>query len=235
MATTQRPDGLTATVRLLAMSDSQYPVGNFSFSNGLEAAVSEGMVHDSPTLAAYVATAVGQSINSDGIAAIAAYRAATVGDYDEIVHADAEAMLCKLNTEARRMAKRMGRKLAELCAATSPTPLISRLLADILAGGTSGSYAVVHAVAMQAAGIAEGEMIASQAYGVANMILGAALRLMRMSHYDTQRILYDLAPAIDRHYLAISSSSYDDIRTFAPGIDLAASLHEKGHMRMFMS
>ena len=40
---------ITATMRLLEMSDSQFPVGNFSFSNGLETASHEHIVHDAAT------------------------------------------------------------------------------------------------------------------------------------------------------------------------------------------
>lgn len=237
MATRTTPtDGIAATMRLLALSDSQCPVGTFSFSNGLEAAVYTGMVGDARSLAEYVAAAVRQALRSDGIAALVAHRAADSGDYATILRADTEVMLCKLNAEARRMTLRMGRKLAQLTAAVAPpSDTVGRLLDDITAGATPGSYPVVHAVAMQAAGVLETEMLASQAFGVANMVVGAALRCMRVSHYDTQRILHDLAPTIAGQYREVSALGLDDMQTFAPGIDIAASLHEKGSMRMFMS
>ena len=78
---------ITATMRLLEMSDSQFPVGNFSFSNGLETASHEHIVHDAATLASYVRAATIQSIYSDGIASLHAYRAAERGDYDDIKRA----------------------------------------------------------------------------------------------------------------------------------------------------
>ena len=226
---------ITATMRLLEMSDSQFPVGNFSFSNGLETASCEHIVHDAPTLAAYVRSATLQSIYSDGIASLHAFRAADRGDYDDILRADTEVILCKMNDEARQMVLRMGKKLAELAIHIAPSEIVKRLLDDINSGTTPGTYPIVQAVVMHAAGISESDMFTSQAFGVANMILGAALRCVRVSHYETQKILYDLAPILESDYEAIRHLDYDDMRAFVPGIDIMASMHEKGQMRMFMN
>ncbi|WP_434968112.1 urease accessory protein UreF, partial [Muribaculum intestinale] len=200
-----------------------------------ETASHEHIVHDAATLASYVRAATIQSIYSDGIASLHAYRAAERGDYDDIKRADTEVILCKMNDEARQMVLRMGKKLAELAVHVAPSPLVERMLADINSGDIHGTYPIVQAVVMHAAGISESDMFTSQAFGVANMILGAALRCVRVSHYDTQKILYDLAPVLEKDYEAIRALDYDDMRAFVPGIDLMASLHEKGEMRMFMN
>ena len=39
-------DEITRLMRLLEFSDSAFPVGTFSFSNGLETAAFEGIVYD---------------------------------------------------------------------------------------------------------------------------------------------------------------------------------------------
>jgi urease accessory protein len=222
-------------MRLLEMSDSQFPVGNFSFSNGLETACYEHIVYDADTLAEYVYAVTMQSIYTDGIAALHAYRATAQGSYEEIVRADAEVMLCKMSDEARRMVVRMGKKLAELAVQIAPSPMLTRLLDDVNYGSTPGTYPVVQAVVMQHAGISEAEMFVSQAFGVANMVLGAALRCMRVSHYETQKILYDLAPQLSAIYSEVRTLDYEDMHAFVPVVDLMAALHEKGPMRMFMS
>ena len=41
---------MTDLLRLLQFGDSMLPVGAFSFSNGLESAVQQGVVHDAATL-----------------------------------------------------------------------------------------------------------------------------------------------------------------------------------------
>lgn len=226
---------IISTMRLLEMSDSQFPVGNFSFSNGLETASYEKIVHDAETLRQYVEAASIQSAFSDGIASIQAYRAINDNNYNEVLHADEEVILCKMNDEARQMVLRMGKKMAELIVHITDCPMMVRFLNDINAGVTAGTYPVAQAIAMHHAGISEEEMFTSQQFGVINMILGAALRCVRVSHYDTQKIAYEMAQRIAEDYIIVKDSEYEDMRAFVPGIDMMASLHEKGNMRMFMN
>ena len=78
-------------------------------------------------------------------------------------------------------------------------------------------------------------MFASQQFGVINMILGAALRLVRVSHYNTQKIMFDLAARVADDYEKVRTMDFEDMRAFVPGIDMMASFHEKGPTRMFMN
>lgn len=222
-------------MRLLEMSDSQFPVGTFSFSNGLETASYLKLVNDELTLRQYVISASRQAAFSDGIASLLAFRAAARGDYDTILRADEEVILCKMNDESRQMVRRMGKKLAELGMHIVDCPLIKRFLDDINSGATPGTYPVAQAIMMQFAGVDEEEMFTSQQFGVINMILGAALRCVRVSHFDTQKIAWELAPEIARDYETIRGLDFEDMRAFVPEMDIMASLHEKGNMRMFMN
>ena len=101
-------DEITRLMRLLEFSDSAFPVGTFSFSNGLETAAFEGIVYDAQTLEQYTRTALRQTIYSDAIAALIAFRAAAGGNYKTILEADRQIILCKMNAEARLMLIRMG-------------------------------------------------------------------------------------------------------------------------------
>lgn len=222
-------------MRLLEMSDSQFPVGDFSFSNGLETASYEKIVHDADTLSQYAHAASLQSAYSDGIAAIQAYRAISNDDYDRLLLADKEVILCKMNDEARQMVLRMGKKLAELAVQIMDCPTMQRFLDDIRNERTAGTYPVAQAIAMHCAGISEEDMFTSQQFGVINMILGASLRCVRVSHYDTQKIAYNMAPQIAHDYEVVRNLDFEDMRAFVPGMDIMASLHEKGNMRMFMN
>ncbi|MDE7468475.1 MAG: urease accessory protein UreF, partial [Muribaculaceae bacterium] len=167
--------------------------------------------------------------------ALMAMRAAKAGNYDDIVKAARNLILFKMNDEARLMLRRMGKKLAELAARMTPDDLLTRWLEDINAENTPGTYPVAQGLIFAAAGLGEEELFASHQYGVINMVLGAALRLVRVSHYDTQDILYRLADGIPALYEQAKDMTFEDMNAFVPQIDILASLHEKGSMRMFMS
>lgn len=235
LAMSNETKDMIALMRLLQFTDSAFPVGTFSFSNGLETAAYEGVVRDASTLEEYTEDIAWQAAYTDGIVALQAFRAACGNDYESVVEADRQLMLCKMNAEARQMLQRMGKKLAELGVQIFDDSLFSRWLKDIRDGRTPGTYPVAQALAFSAAGLSEKELFCSHQYGVVNMILSAALRCVKVSHYDTQRILFRLAKQAPEIYEEVRSLTFEDINAFVPQIDILASLHEKGTMRMFMN
>ena len=96
-------DDATTVMRLLEFTDSAFPVGTFSFSNGLETAAEEGLVYDAATLEQYAQDIVRQAAFTDGVAALHAFRSYNLGYYEGILNADRQAVLCKMNAEARLM------------------------------------------------------------------------------------------------------------------------------------
>lgn len=228
-------DEMTRLMYLLECSDSAFPVGAFSFSNGLEAAAFEGLVHDAGTLEQYTRTAFQQTLYCDAIAALQAFRAAARQDYGQFREADRQLILCKMNAEARQMLVRMGRKMAEICIRIRDSVWMRHWLEDIANRLTPGTYPVAQALWFQQNGSGEKELFAAIGYGAVSMVLNAALRCVKVSHYETQRILYRLCSEMPWHYAAVREWGFEDMRTFAPEMDVVASLHEKGRMRMFMN
>ena len=228
-------DEITRLMRLLEFSDSAFPVGTFSFSNGLETAAFEGIVYDAQTLEQYTRTALRQTIYSDAIAALIAFRAAAGGNYKTILEADRQIILCKMNAEARLMLIRMGKKMAEICTQITDSPWMSRWLEDIRAERTPGTYPVAQAIYFQQNGSTEKDLFMAIEYGAINMILTAALRCVKVSHYETQAILYRLCTEAAENYKIVRELNFEDMQAFAPEMDVIASLHEKGKMRMFMN
>lgn len=227
---------LTPVMQLLQFTDSAFPVGTFSFSNGLETAAFEKMVYDKATLRDFARSQAWQAAFTDGIAALHAYRAFLDKDSDAIMKSDSELLLSKMNDEARTMLTRMGKKLAELGERLYPEDeIIKDWLQKINAGQTPGMYPVAQGIMFAKAGLGEKDLFFSHQYGVINMVLSAALRCVRVSHYDTQEILFELSAETDRLYDLVKDMRLDEMNAFFPELDILASLHEKGNQRMFMS
>ncbi|MDE6341780.1 MAG: urease accessory protein UreF [Muribaculaceae bacterium] len=223
------------TMRLLQFSDATFPVGTFSFSNGLETASHLGIVHDAETLEQYTRSVARQGAFSDGVAALLAYRAVNAGRYEDVVTVDHRIMLFKMNDEARLMLRRMGKKFAELGVRLFGQSMFAQWLADINAERTPGSFPVAQGIAFAAAGLSEEDLFESHQYGVINMVLSAALRCVRVSHYDTQQILFRLSEEVPPLFEKARVLRFEDMNSFVPEMDIFASMHEKGQMRMFMN
>ena len=230
------PADMMAVMQLLQFSDSAFPVGTFSFSNGLETAAFEKIVFDRDTLFQFARSQAWQAAFTDGVAALHTHRAALRGDLEAVMEADRELLLCKMNDEARLMLTRMGKKLAELAVKIYPDDhLMSAWLKAITDGDTPGLYPVAQGLIFARAGIGERDLFCSHQYGVVNMVCSAALRCVRVSHYDTQLILFRLSEETPGLYEKVSDLSLDEMNAFFPELDVLASLHEKGNQRMFMS
>ena len=229
------PNDMTKVMRLLQFTDSQFPVGTFSFSNGLETASFEKIVTDSKTLEAFARSQSHQAAYSDGVACLHAFRAFMKGDYEKCKEIDHYLYAFKMNDEARLMATRMGKKLAELAVKLYSDDFVKTWLKDVSEGHTPGMYPVAQGMIFALAGISEKALFCSHQYGVINMVLGAALRCVKVSHYDTQQILEKLSEDTERLYEEASNMDLKDMNAFYPELDILASLHEKGNMRMFMN
>jgi urease accessory protein len=226
---------VTAAMRLLQFGDSLLPVGSFSFSSGLEAAVQLGEVNDEATLSEFVRTTVRRAATSDAIALLHAHRAACDRDLDHAIAADRALYQRKFAEEARTMTVRMGRMLGEVTAATTGSPLIDLWLRHVQAGRTPGTYPVGLGVLFAELGSPEDHAFAVHQYGVAMTTLSAALRLMKIDHRQTQKILYLMAGAGEDDYASARQASLTEMASFAPMADILAAVHVRSHVRMFMS
>ena len=226
---------MSKVMRLLQFTDSAFPVGTFTFSNGLETASFEGIVKDAKTLKAFADSQAHQAAYSDGVACILTHRAFLSGDYEKCKEIDKYLFAFKMNDEARQMGTRMGKKLAELAVRLYDNSFIKEWLKDINEGITPGMYPIAQGMVFALAGISEKDLFCSHQYGVINMVLGAALRCVKVSHYDTQLILEELSDEVETHYKEASKMELKDMNAFYPELDILASLHEKGNMRMFMN
>ena len=226
---------INRAMRMMQFSDSMFPVGSFSFSNGLESAVAQGIVTGGPSLREFVLSAAHQGATCDGIAVLAAHRAAAAGDFSAILAADHAVIERKLNEEALTMSTRMGKKLAELGGRLAGETLFNKWLAAIASGETPGTYPVGLGIAFAEMGSPEEDAFTVNQYGVAMTLLGAALRIVRVDHLATQEILFEVNQTAGHEYAAVRDYGLDDMSNFAPMIDILAAVHVKAHVRMFMN
>lgn len=226
----------TATLlKALQFGDSMFPVGSFSFSNGLESAIEENVVHDRDSLRDFVWTAARTAAGCDGVAVLHAHRAASTGDPVAVRHADQAVYARKLNEEVRTMTVRMGRKLGEAGGHITAGPQLAEWSQQITAGSTPGTYPVGLGVLFADLQLAEAEAFAVHQYGLAAMMLGAALRLMRVHHLDTQAILFEVNANAEGEYHRVAQLALSDMAAFSPATDILAAIHVNAHVRMFMN
>ncbi|ODT57237.1 hypothetical protein ABS71_20335 [bacterium SCN 62-11] len=215
------------TLQLLQLGDSTLPVGAFSFSNGLETAVQTGLVQNAADLEHFLTDLLQQTAQVDGVALLVAHR-----HPEQMARADEALLARKLNQETRQQTLRMGKKLAEVAAKVADLP---EMLELIVSGQTPGCYPVVQGALMARLGHSAQETFAVAQYGLASAVVSAALRLMRVDHFETQRILFKTGPSIEAQYQQLQHANLDDMASYSPMLDILAALHVQAHVRLFMN
>jgi urease accessory protein len=231
----EEPTGAAYLSRMLQFGDSVFPIGGFSFSTGLESAIQKGVVADATTLRAFTRTAVEQAARGDGIALVAAHGAAAVGDVDALIRIDAQVYARKLSDETRIMSVRMGKKFTEMGVEVIGAPLLAKWRDCIGTSIAPGCYPVALAINFAVQHLTARQAFVVHQNGVAATILGAALRLMRVSHVETQRILYELSGLVEAAYTKAAASHLSDMAGYAPLTEILAAVHNKAHVRLFMN
>ena len=133
------------------------------------------------------------------------------------------------------MSLRMGHKLGQLARQVLPQKEIIKWSEAVKRGEIEGHHAPMLGLLFALTGQNEEQLFASLLYGTASQITGAALRLMRIDHFATQRQLYALGVEIARLYEELSPLEIGEMHLFGPEREILASMHEEGPQRMFMN
>ncbi|WWO99207.1 MAG: urease accessory UreF family protein [Candidatus Dasytiphilus stammeri] len=220
-------------MRLIQFADSFLPVGSFSFSNGIETAIQYGVVNDIKTLKDFTYTTLLQNARCDCRAIIASCIAIKKKNYNILINYDLAVFNRKINEENRTMIVRMGKKFIEMAVQIIEDPLFIWWLDLIKKGQTVGTYPITQSIIMSRLEITRREIIVMYQYGIAIMMLSAALRLMRITHITIQKILYEMSSHIDKFCYEAEQGSIENMNNYAPITDILASLHVNAFTRLF--
>ena len=172
---------------------------------------------------------------TDAVAVAACCRAAIGEDLDTFVTVDRRLSATRPAREAREASRRMGRRLLETAATAEDQPWLALLRDHVRAGLTPGNHAGVLGAITGRLGLPPMEAAALALWTATNGFLGAALRLLRVTHDDIQAILVELRPVVGG--LAAEAARADPLALAggAPQLEIWAMRHETATVRLFAS
>lgn len=225
-----------SSLSIMQLSDSFFPVGLYTMSNGLEAMHHLKMITSPADVQNLIKMYYVQQIGpADCVALANAYDFATTQSLDEIMHTDDIIYKAKLVREQREASARSGRQLTKCVLSLVDDSFVTKYHEKILQSKTPGTYPVAFSIAAQLFGISKQDACLMLFYGFAISMVGAALRLGIIQHIQSQQIISSLKPVISDQVRKHVSKSPDQIWQFLPQADILQMHHEKMETKMFIT
>jgi urease accessory protein len=214
-------------LQLIWLASPALPVGGFSYSEGLEAAVDDGRVHDEASAALWLMDQLHLSLGRSELPLVAAaLDAARRDDTARLQSLAGWHARTRETSEARLQSEQMGRSLIDWLATLGASPV---------AAPRPCPWPIAFALAAARGEASSRDVLLAFGFSWAENQVQAALKSVPLGQSAGQRILAVLArelPAVVDAALAIGDEAR---QAFTPGLAIASSRHETQYSRLFRS
>jgi urease accessory protein len=223
---------------LLQLGDSALPIGGYSHSWGLEAAVERGLVRDPVGLEGWVRRYLLHAVAPlDAVVVVASCRAARMGDWSVLRRANDLLWATVAPPTLRHASRDMGEQLLALCA---PWPWAGAVSAGLAAtppgeGPAEWHHACVFGALAQAAGAIPAEAVLLYLHQVALGAIGAGVRCIPIGHSHGQLVLARLHGTIRAAAEVAARTPLDQAGGYCPAYEVLCHAQESLYTRLFRS
>jgi urease accessory protein len=235
MSTDSSPD-VPALLPLMWLASPALPIGGFSYSEGLEAAIEAGAVRDESSAAAWLTDQLRLSLARADLALLAqATEAWRARDFETLERLDQWVRATRESAELRLQSEQMGRSLLDWLKSLQRPDFEPALLPTAL---RSPSYPLAYALALSILLPADQPPrhgLYAYAFGWAENMVQAAIKSVPLGQSAGQRILARLCaeiPAAVAHALSLRE---DERQAFSPMLAILSARHETQYSRLFRS
>lgn len=223
-------------ISILQLSDSFFPTGLYATSSGLEA-LSQTKKLRSKDISQFITMQLQQVMGpSDCTAMGYAYESCKRNDIVELLHADESLYYMKLIEETRTASTRSGNQLLKCVSSFAKNKkILKEYKIAISKGKATGIYAVSFGVVTSSLNIPKKKAGMMLLYGLAVSIVGAAMRLGILQHFEGQKIIHELGPVILHAVLENIDRPISSMWQFAPSLDILQMKHEALSSKMFIT
>jgi len=227
------PAAASALLQLMWLASPALPVGGFSYSEGLEAAVEAGRITGEADAAAWLRDQLHLSLARSDLAVCAkAFKSWRRDDIAHIVELNDWVTTTRETAELRQQTQQMGRSLVEWLRNRAGTDARVDALKALTPAPT---WPVAFALAAVQTGAPLREALLSFGFGWAENMVQAALKAVPLGQSAGQRVLaalVDELPAV----VDLAAGLMDSQRqAFTPMLAILSAQHESQYSRLFRS
>ena len=226
----------TELIGLLHLASPAFPIGAFSYSQGLEAAVECGLVADGPGAAAWISSGLEHVLAHGELPFLAhqfrRWASFEAGASDRLRIANDSFLASRESFELRQETEQMGWSLAQLCTSLEWADTERRAVLGTMRPVAMPTVFALAAVAHQAS---LENTLTAYAFSWAENQVAAAIKAVPLGQLAGQRALVAQREPIARAVAQAIDTQEDDIVTFAPMLGILSARHESQYSRLFRS
>jgi urease accessory protein len=226
------PSITPALIQLIWLASPALPIGGFSYSEGLEAAIDHGWVHDEHSAADWLIEQLHLTQSRGDMAVLGQMIAAWQGQdharleaLSQWVHATRE------SAELRLQSEQMGRSMLEWL--RNQEALDANTIA--MCNRWVPTYPLMFALALSRTGAPLEQCLQAYAFGWAENMVQAAIKSVPLGQNSGQRILTKIAQHIASAVIHALQVTDDTRQAFSPMLAILSAKHETQYSRLFRS
>jgi urease accessory protein len=224
---------MLAHIRLLQMTSQAFPIGGYSHSYGLEAAIEGGWVRDEQSARQWIADVLTYSMGAYEIPALCDMDEAWMAqDCIALSRLNAQFLASRESAELRSATVQMGFSMRKLLAAL---PNLPEFLQATLHAMEEPSLPCVWSGAARAWAVPPSESTAAYLWSWAENQVLVAMKSVPIGQSSGQRVLLEIGESIARLAERAAPCGEHLRSNFAPGLAILCSQHETQYSRLFRS
>jgi len=227
---------INPTLSLFQLCDSNFPVGSFSQSFGLETYLQNDTVRDSDTFTEWLTVYVQEQLAyADGIAARLVYDALDYGDLEQVWELDRLLTVQNLARESRDGTQRMGESMLNISESIYNIPLLSTYRDRIRKKEAFGHPAIVFTMVSHHLQVDQETTILYYLYSTVVSLIQNAVRAIPLGQTEGQKIIYAFQNELKEATDKIMHLDEAEFGVVSPGLELSQMQHERVVIRIFSS
>ncbi|WP_392533557.1 urease accessory protein UreF [Nostoc sp. C117] len=218
-------------LNILQMASPALPVGAYSYSEGLETLVENGIITNHKHLKHWLESQlIYGAIRLETAVMVRADKSAKIGDIESLCSWNLWLSAARETEELRTCSWQMGRSLSQLLGKLEP-----EIVPITNAVGNPCNYAIAFGIALSHWQINIKAGLLAYLHSWASNLITAGVKLIPLGQTAGQQLLLDLQPLISNMALEILTLEDDQLSCCSWGLSLASMQHETQYTRLFRS
>lgn len=221
---------------MLQLCDSNFPVGSFNHSYGMENYLRTNKVDSADTLRVWVKSFLKDSFaQNDALAIRFVYELLEKNDIEGIWEIDSEITVQSIAMETRNAGKLVARRMCDLLLDLYDSELLEIYKKKIVKKEVYGHPAIAFAILTYEKNIPLKRATMYHMYATVSTLVQNAVRTIPLGQKDGQLVLKEFSDNFENLYGYIETLTEDDFGANIPGLEMAQIKHETQIFRLFMS